>query len=303
MNTATETTPKVGIAYQVINDRVLALLEKGVCPWRPGYSEGSFISAQNFQTRKKYRGINWFLLNSMGGGYWLTFNQAREHGGAVTKGSKGMPCVYFGQHTPKNASAGQQDFVGGEQAESSSAKAYKFLKYYTVFHQSQIEGIEFPPPPDVTKYDIEPIAAAQALLEQISPRTCPVRHGDDVNTPCYLPSLHIIKMPTFERYKQPAEYYSTLFHEIIHSTGKALERPLSAYMLDPEAYGEEELTAEMGACYLAAHCGIWHNAQENNAAYLQGWMKAIKADPKLLVVAAARAQKAVDYLLGEAGEL
>ena len=53
----------------------------------------------------------------------------------------------------------------------------------------------------------------------------------------------------------------------------------------------------MGAAFLSGHCGI-EGILDNSAAYLNGWLGRLRNDPKLVVMAAAKAQKASDYILG-----
>ena len=89
-----------------------------------------------------------------------------------------------------------------------------------------------------------------------------------------------------------------------HSTGHAgrLNREgitglAASFGSDP--YSREELIAETGAAFLAAEAGIQtEETTEQNAAYLQSWIRALRGDPKLVVIAAAQAQKAVDHILG-----
>ena len=66
-------------------------------------------------------------------------------------------------------------------------------------------------------------------------------------------------------------------------------------------YGREELVAEMAAAFLCGHVGIQPTVIENQAAYLQGWLKQLKNDKKLVIAAASAAQKAADWILGERG--
>jgi antirestriction protein ArdC len=110
-------------------------------------------------------------------------------------------------------------------------------------------------------------------------------------------------MPSRERFDTKEAYYSTLFHELIHSTGHKgrLNRPLtfiSGYGRDP--YCKEELIAEMGAAFLCAHAEIVEETIRNSAAYIDGWLKQLRKDETLVVQAAAQAQKAADFILGSA---
>lgn len=125
---------------------------------------------------------------------------------------------------------------------------------------------------------------------------------EDANRAYYAPMSDKLNIPDLSQFETAEEYYSTLFHELTHSTGHASrlsrEGITDLKPLDKKLYSKEELIAEMGASFLSAHTGINHDElTENSAAYLEGWLKILKADKKLIFKAAAKAQKAVDYIL------
>ncbi len=61
---------------------------------------------------------------------------------------------------------------------------------------------------------------------------------------------------------------------------------------------KEELVAEMGAAMLVSTAGIeCEKAFKNSVGYLQGWLKALSNDNKLIVLAAGKAEAAVKYIL------
>jgi len=64
-----------------------------------------------------------------------------------------------------------------------------------------------------------------------------------------------------------------------------------------ETYSKEELIAEFGAAFLCTHSGIAHATIQNSGAYIQSWLEKLKNDKKLVVQAAHKAQKAVDYMM------
>jgi len=272
-------------AYDKITDRILELLEQGTCPWRRPWSR-SRLRPQNGQTRHKYSGINLFLLEAMAyeSPFFMTFKQVKAKGGNIKKGSTGLPVIYWSTFEREDSEA------------KDNVRHIPFLKYYTVFNASQIEGMEFPEEENAPTIDFEPIEAAQALAEnwQDGP---PVEHGS--SRACYIPALDKIRLPSPERFNSAADYYQTRFHEMGHATGhdKRLNRDMSGNF-GSESYGKEELIAEMTAAYLCAECGIDNQVIKNEAAYLSGWIKAIKGDNKLVISAAAQAQKAANLILG-----
>ncbi|MES1181860.1 MAG: zincin-like metallopeptidase domain-containing protein, partial [Flavobacterium sp.] len=96
-------------------------------------------------------------------------------------------------------------------------------------------------------------------------------------------------------------YYTTLFHELVHSTGheKRLNRKSVMEMAEfgSELYSIEELIAELGTCYLASFTGILQKEIENSAAYIDGWLTKLKNDKRFIVSAGAYSQRAVNYIL------
>src|SRR5258705_8621049 len=107
-------------------------------------------------------------------------------------------------------------------------------------------------------------------------------------------------MPARNRFVDAPHYYSTLFHELIHSTGHEtrFNRTFGAHFGD-ELYSKEELVAEMGAAFLCAIAGIANeNTERNTTAYIQNWISKLEEDNRVVVHAAANAQRAVDSILG-----
>ena len=121
----------------------------------------------------------------------------------------------------------------------------------------------------------------------------------------YRPLTDDVRLPEPTRFASSEEYYATLFHELVHSTGhsKRLDRKLDT---DPKPfgspdYGREELVAEMGAAFLCGHSGIKPAVIENQTAYINGWLRQLKEDKRLVIAAAGAAQKAADWIRGERG--
>ena len=80
--------------YQIVTDKVIALLEQGTIPWQKPWRGGAAGMPKNAITKKPYRGVNVFMLavtaHAMGyeSPYWLSYKQALELGGNVRKGEK-----------------------------------------------------------------------------------------------------------------------------------------------------------------------------------------------------------------------
>ena len=271
--------------YQMITDRLVAMLEDGTAPWGKPWTGGS--DPANLVSRREYSGINYFLLacSSYSSPYWLTYKQAQDLGGHVRKGEKGTPVIFWKILEKKNAT--------GEE----SGEKVPLLRYYTVFNAEQCEGIKVPDACAATHHN-DPIDAAEAVQLAMPNRPIVTIGGARA---FYSPARDSVTVPEMARYKHPEAYYSTLFHELGHSTGHEtrLNRPGVAeqHFFGDAEYSREELVAEMAAAFLCGHCGIESAVIENSAAYLQSWIKALRGDKKLAITAAAQAQKAADYIL------
>lgn len=269
--------------YGIITDRIVEMLEKGVAPWRKPWTGGGL--PVNMVSKKHYRGINTFLLYSSPHStpYWLTFKQAKEMGGNVRKGEKGMPVIFWKLYEKENA--------------EGEMKKLPVLRYYTVFNADQCEGIEAPAE-DAREWEHNPIEAAEAI-QLAMPNRPTVEFGG--TRAFYQPATDSVTVPELKRFEKPEEFYSTLFHELAHSTGHESrlnrEGVTGMHFFGDHEYSKEELIAEMTAAFLCGHCGIDNATLENSAAYLQGWIKALKGDKRLAITAAAQAQKAANYIL------
>jgi antirestriction protein ArdC len=305
--TATATKTQQVDVYQLVTDRMVALLEKGIAPWRQPWNDGkckgsrrSFDSfgPANYVSNRSYSGINvWLLLGEAldkgyGSRYWLTFNQARTLGGKVKKGEKATPVVFWKVLTKK-----VQDVVTGEWEE----RKVFFLRYYNVFNIEQTEGVReikrgVVAAPEETPEEIvtEEMPGLSLLTDYMSRESIPLYHGG--NRACYS-FADTISMPVAAAFDTPAHYVHTLAHEAVHSTGaksrlNRFDMSAGQGIFGSESYSKEELVAEMGAAYLSAMAGTLDGIEENSAAYLHGWAKKIGEDKKLVVYAAAAAEKA-----------
>jgi antirestriction protein ArdC len=274
-------------AYQVVTDKIVAQLEKGVVPWTKPW-DAAVGMPRNLDGRP-YRGINILLLGCEGydDPRWGTFKAISDKGGKVKKGEKGSLVVFFKMLESKK----EVDAKG-------KPKKIPMLRYFYVFNVRQTEGLE-----------LEPMTEGLGYLED---RSCEER-GDSVldgyvDAPAYKidsiaasynPQLDEVRMPEPERFNTLEDYYRAQFHELIHSTGhsKRLAREdLAAGRFGSQTYSREELVAEIGSAMVCAKVGIAPDV-ENSAAYIASWLKALGNDKKLVVTAANRATHAAEYIL------
>jgi antirestriction protein ArdC len=281
-------------SYQVITNQIIELLEKGTVPWRKSWFDGP--STRSYHGRK-YRGINFFLLSGLATlhglrGCWMTFNQIKKLGGHVKKGAKGVHVVYWRWIDDK------------DDEDEKSGRSFPICRVYTVFSICQTEGIEEPgwiSKLIAKRSSMEPIKAAEDIWNGY-PNKPALTHGGDESS--YSPAADRISMPSPDCFTSPEDFFNTLYHEAVHSSGhiSRLNRPgVSDRAADfgSETYSREELIAELGAAFLCEEAGIGNDQLiGNSAAYIDSWIQCLKEDSKLVVLAGAQAQKAADHILG-----
>lgn len=266
--------------YEMVTERIMKMLEAGVIPWRkPWINNG----AVNWKTQKPYRGINTMLLDP---GEYATIKQINEAGGRVKKGEKAHIVVFWKWVNAKDEDGNVTD------------EKIPLLRYYRVFEiNSQCEGMKSKR--KSVAIDHDPIAEAEKIVEGF-PDMPPLRFAP--GRAFYRPSEDFISVPEINDFPIVGEYYCTLFHEMIHSTGhpNRLNRPGVANFdtFGSEQYSKEELIAEMGAAMLCGVAGIDNSTIQNSASYIASWLRKLKDDPKLVIQAAGQAQKAADLILG-----
>ena len=279
---------------EMVAERVLEELKNGIVPWnKPWFGSDRFVSHVN---GKHYSLLNCIMLGQPG--EYATFNQISKEGGKVKKGAKSKVVVYWSP-------------VKKEETDDSGEikiKTYFILKYYRVFNLNDCEGVKKKYlSDDDTKFIHETVKDAEEVINgycDANPGLKIVR-DERSGRAYYRPSEDMIQVPMMEQFEKVEEFYSTLFHEMTHSTGHwsrlgRFKEEGSVAAFGGEDYGKEELIAELGAAALCGKCGIEsRDSFRNSAAYLKGWTEAIKGNPEMIVAAAGKADKAVEYILGE----
>lgn len=265
--------------YAMITDAIIEDLEKGIIPWRRKWSIGT-QGCFSFSTGKRYSLLNTLLLGGVSGDY-VTYKGAQKAGGQVRKGEKSKTVVFWNM-LEKEDENGNKDFI-------------PLLRSYNVFHVSQCDGLVSKHAQEVQLYDTKPIDSAEQIIADYAKREALEIHTGDYNEAFYSPAEHSVQLPRIGRFEEVAEYYSTVFHELAHSTAKTLKREQSAQR---EAYAREELVAELASAFIMNICGLdTMETFENSEGYIQGWLKALRNDKRLIVSASSRAEKAVALIL------
>ena len=276
--------------YELVTNRIIEQLENNIIPWEKPWS-GTIDGAFNRVSKKPYSILNQMLLKY--DGEYASFKQWKDLGGHIRKGEKSEIVVFWKMYPIKEK---QDD--GTE-----TIKTIPLLKYINVFHISQVDGVE--PLKQKVIHDIEPIDKAEKILNDYWNReNITIEHvkGDKA---FYSPMFDKIQLPLFEQFKQSEEYYSTAFHESIHSTMKTSrcnrqeDRKGKVVSFGSEEYSKEELVAEVGSAQLMNIVGIETTKSfRNSTAYIQSWLKVLRNDNKFIVSASSKAEKAVNYILG-----
>lgn len=283
----TRTKPHKPDVAQIVTDQILEAMEKGVIPWQKPWKSHL---PMNMVSKHQYHGINLLILSLSGFGspFYLTFNQVEALGGQVKPGSKALRIVYWRLLEHINSQSGEVTEV-------------PLMRYYCVFNLEQTTGIPAEKIPQLGK-EANPIEACESVFANM-----PNKPGLIGSREAYYDRREdLIGMPAREWFDSPEEYYSTLWHEAVHSTGhqKRLSRDNTYEKSGFNAvYSNEELIAEIGSSFLCAYTGIAPLTIRNQAAYCAHWLKRLQGDKRLIIYAASAAQKAADYIMHEPGEI
>lgn len=271
--------------FTIVTNRIIEQLEKGKVPWRQPWNDAGI--PKNMVTGRAYRGLNVLLLASLGYPHnlFLTLKQINELGGVVKRGEHACPVVFWSQKE-----------VAKEATDEKDVK--RILRYYSVFNIDQCISIPEERIPELYFNDNVAISTCEAVVENM-PQKPKIQHkGQEA---FYNPPMDVINMPKIKTFVDSEAYYTTLYHELVHSTGHESrlnrESVMNPIKYGSESYSEEELIAQIGACFLAAHTGCSLKHFPNDVAYIHGWLSRLKNDKRLLLFASSKAQRAVDYIL------
>ena len=299
-----------------VTESLLAAMHAGTPPWvKPWNSPHAFQVPANAYNGRTYNGINVLILwaarimNGYASNGWLTFNymlKVNKENDATAhlkpknpligykKGDQaGTRIVHFDRFLPKQFEVrGKQVFekksgipVDRRDAERTSCNVY------SVFNLDQYVDL-----PEKIIGSTEPVDLSHrqpdmhTLMENYPGR---VNFGG--GEAFFNVEADVVNVPHSADFKSEEEFFSTLCHELVHSTRhpSRLDRGKTRGL---KGYAYEELVAEIGASFMCAHFGIDPVLQ--HPAYLTHYIQQMEADHTAIVTAAGDAQKAVDYLLG-----
>jgi len=274
---------------ETITNAIIARLEAGVRPWRQPWT-GTPVSRPLRSCGTPYRGMNvfwlWMVAEAQGfsSPYWMTYNQAQSIGAQVRKGEVSTVAIFYRAYV-----ASVDDHDTGD----SRDETRRVLKSFRVFNASQIDGLpaRYFPVETVAPRSSECATAADAMLSRV-PAT--IREGGGA---WYDRAADAITIPPRTAFLSPEHRCATLAHELAHWTGHAsrLDRSFGARFGD-SAYAMEELVAELAAAMVGADLGIPADHLDDHASYIATWLQMLKADPRAILTAAAKAEAAAAYL-------
>ena len=264
---------------EIVTNTIIKKLESGNIPWIKPWSGGEAV---NYITQKPYTGINRLLLD---GGEYLTFKQIEANGGRLKKGAKSSIVVFY---KPLEITDDETDEI----------KQIRLLRYYRVFSLADVEGIDSKQ--TVSERENYTIEHCQSVIDNYVKKSG-ITFKTRLNSKAYYnPDRDMVMLPKIEQFKDSQHYYATAYHELAHSTGheSRLNRLTAKAHFGNGEYSREELTAEITSAMLCKHTGIDSTELiDNSAAYIQSWLKALKNDVNMVLVASAKAEKAYNMIL------
>lgn len=274
--------------YEMVTDRIIEQLEQGVIPWQKPWG-GVIDGAYNRISKKPYSLLNQMLLQHSG--EYATFKQWSELGGHIRKGEKSEIVVFWKLQPYEDENADGEKII----------KQIPLLRYYNVFHVSQVDGVE---PKELDLNEFEPIEEAERIKTEYMTQEHLKILEKLTDKAFYSPAFDYIQVPCKEQYQNVEEFYSTLFHEMVHSTGHKtrldrLETGVNTHF-GTESYSKEELVAEIGSASIMNLLGIeTKKSFRNSSAYIQNWLQVLRGDKKFIISASSKAEKAVKYIMNE----
>lgn len=277
---------------QEVADRIAAALREGTVPWHQPWIGGTQV-ARNLKTKRAYTGLNVLLLaiSPHAGRYFVTYKQALALKGQVRKGEHGTR-IFFWMTLCTRHKRDVRDCGCPRKGEHVRL----LQKGFTVFNaETQCDGLKVPAPPVIVRDNEGALGVGLTLVEKLSDGPACLEADDGA---WYRPATDELNLPPTERFPQGLRYYTTALHELVHATAHKDRLDREVKLSDQKSYAREELVAEVGACIAARELGF-EPALDQSADYIKGWLTALDSDPQLVTVAAGKAAKAVEYLIGD----
>ena len=286
--------------YDTVTKRILEQLEQGEIPWLKPWTGGN--GAWSRATGKNYSLLNQFMLPH---GEDITYSQLVEEGGELVKDENGKTPrakqVWAFWYTAVKVGEKENPDTGEMEDKIILRPKAKYYKVYNVEHDTTLD-VKYNR--EEKPHGVEPIEELEAIKQDYIDRSG-VKYSEQLSGEAYYsPAFDSVVVPCREQYDKVAEFYSTIFHELGHSTGapKRLNRFKindADSLFGSENYSREELVAELTSCSILANMGVETKTSfRNSAAYIQGWSRKLKDDKEAIIRAAAKAEAAYNLIMG-----
>lgn len=282
--------------YKMVTDRVIALMvESGKIPWEKPWIGGS--GAWNRVTGKNYSLLNQFMLGESG--EYVTFKQLEEAGGRLLEDENG--------NKPKAKQVVFWKMLRKEETDENTGevtvKEIPVLRYSNVWNVETDTNLTRKHHKEEVANSVNAIEGLERIKNGYLERSGVAFEERYGGSAYYAPIIDKVVVPRKEQFSDESLYYSTVFHELGHSTGhesrlgRIKSDEIAAYGADD--YSREELVAELTSCAVLANTGVetGHSFRQSTA-YIQKWVEALKADNKMIVWASSRAEKAYNLIMG-----
>ena len=280
--------------YQEVTDKIIAVLERGVLPWRRQWDAGRCDVPINAVTGHVYRGINRVMLDMLGMGFgadprWCSYRQALARGWQVRHGETGSRIYFYRRIERKAAEPGD-----GREGDTDTRRGFfPLLRTYTVFHASQIDGIPEYAPAQAGEHAWRKPDAVQKIIDASG---IEVRTGGD--RACYIPAEDVMCLPPAHAFDSANLWAEVALHEFSHASGhpSRLNHKLST-IFGSSDYAFEELVVSLATGMVGPELGVGVDL-DNQASYIENWLGALRKNQRTIFRAAAEAQRVADYILG-----
>lgn len=323
---------RINSALQTFADMIIDRMEViEASNWKQGWIDGeAMIGLPQNVTGRVYTGSNAFLcqLHTMKKNYkvpvYFTIKQIKDLGAFPKKGEKSVPIFKWGlsiynRETGKKATLKEYDSLPKEERDEK----YKVIPYLKIFNEWNIDQTNLE---EVNKEKYDALLSkfeakeikddngmySNAAIDQMLASqswVCPIEYTQQNPSALYNKSRDVIIVPRKDQfnisdtpeeiYKDGEEYYSSLIHEMAHSTGheSRLNRLSPDGKFGGEEYAKEELVAELTAAMVGSALGFDSRIRDNNTAYLKSWMSALKKEPKFLLSVMSDVNKASSMVI------
>jgi len=275
--------------YQKITDLIIDKLKEGVVPWQKTWRTAY---PRNLITDMEYKGINTLLLglSDYDSNYWLTFKQCKDLKGNIMKDEHSSMVVFWKPIV---------SIFDSKDVDETKADIKFVLRYYYVWNTDQCNLPDEALKKRNTVSNNPKIVEAEELIKKY-PNPPEICINNTAPNPRYFPRTDKVEIQSINNFHTADDYYASLYHELIHSTGAkhrlARKGIMDTIQFGSENYSKEELVAEIGASYLCNISGI-QKTIDNQASYIQNWLEVLQNDYRMILIAASQAQKAADYIL------